>query len=263
MSQSAARLQLQEVAFSYGQERFRLGGVSLEARPGELVGLLGPNGSGKSTLIKLITRLLTPQAGRVLLAGRDVREFSQRQFARRVAYVPQETQAAFAFTAMEAVLMGRSPYLGAMGFESEADHAKAAEALRRVDAARFADVLLDELSGGERQRVILARALAQEAELLVLDEPASFLDVRHQYDLYRLLRSLARDEGRTCIASSHDINVAAAYCDRLVLLAGGRVAADGPPPEVLTADRLLEVYDVEVEIIRRDDGRMIVLPRVD
>ena len=263
MSDSPAQLQLSKVSFHYGPGRFHLDGISLEARGGELVGLLGPNGSGKSTLIKLITRLLRPQAGRVLLAGRDAGEFSQRQFARRVAYVPQETQAAFAFTAMEAVLMGRNPYLGTMGFQSEADYAKAAEALRRVDAARFADVLLDELSGGERQRIILARALAQEAELLVLDEPASFLDVRHQYDLYRLLRSLAHDEGRTCIASSHDINVAAAYCDRLVLLAGGRVVADGPPQEVLTADRLLEVYEVEVEIVHRDDGRLVVLPRID
>jgi iron complex transport system ATP-binding protein len=262
MSAIETRLDVQSAAFSYGPQRFRLDGVSLQAHGGELVGLLGPNGSGKSTLIKLITRLLRPQSGGVMLDGRDAAQFSQQQFAQRVAYVPQETQAAFAFTALEAVLMGRSPYLGVMGFESAADHAKATEALRRVDAARFANVLLDELSGGERQRVILARALAQEAELLVLDEPASFLDVRHQYDLYRLLRSLARDEGRCCVASSHDINVAAAYCDRLVLLSEGRVAADGPPAEVLTADRLLEVYDIEVDVLHRHDGRTVVLPKV-
>jgi iron complex transport system ATP-binding protein len=256
------RLEVQDVSFSYGPGRFHLDGVSLTARPGEVVGLLGPNGSGKSTLIRLVMRLLRCDSGRVLVDGRSVADWSSREFARRVAHVPQQTRAAFAFTALETVLMGRNPYQGAMGFESEADHRVARQALERVDAERFADVLLDELSGGERQRVILARALAQEADLLVLDEPASFLDIRHQYSLYHLLRDLAHDEGRTCLAAGHDVNVLAAYCDRLVLLSEGRVVGDGPPQEVLTEARLREVYGVEAEVLTRDDGRLIVLPRV-
>lgn len=263
MSGDVAKLELRGAAFSYGEGRFALSDVSFPVQAGELVGLLGPNGSGKSTVVKLVMRLLSPGPGQVLLDGCDVRAFRHGDYARRVAYVPQESRAAFAFTVMETVLMGRSPHLGAMGFESEADHRAALEALQRVDAARFADVFLDELSGGERQRVILARALAQEAELLILDEPASFLDIRHQCQLYHLLRDLVRRQGRTCLCISHDVNVAAAYCDRLVLLRQGRLAAMGRPAEVLTADLIRRVYDVEAEILTQADGRPVVLPRVD
>jgi len=238
-------------------------GVSFAVARGELVGLLGPNGSGKSTVARLVMRLVSPSSGRVLLDGADVAACRQGDYARRVAYVPQESRAAFAFTAMETVLMGRGPHTGAMGFESEADHRTALAALERVDAASLAGVLLDELSGGERQRVILARALAQEADLLVLDEPASSLDIRHQYDLYRLLRGLARQEGRTCLCTSHDVNVAAAYCDRLVVLRAGSVAANGRPADVLTADLLDQVYGIRADVVTRPDGRLVVLPRIE
>jgi iron complex transport system ATP-binding protein len=256
-------LDVRGLGFSYGAGRFALEEVSFLAGHGEFVGLLGPNGSGKSTLVKLIMRLLAPSAGEILLEGRPVAALRLRDYARRVAYLPQESRAAFAFTALETVLMGRSPHLGAMGFESDDDYAKARAALERVDAARFADALLDELSGGERQRVVLARALAQEAALLVLDEPASFLDLKHQYELYRLLRDLSRQEGRTCLCVGHDLNVAAAYCDRLILLSRGRIAAIGRPAEVLTADLVRQVYDIDAEVTLRRDGRPVVLPKVE
>ena len=261
MSQTPAMLELRDVAFAYADGRFRLDGASFGLDGGELVGLLGPNGSGKSTLVKLIVRLLVPAAGEIRLAGRPAGDFRRAEYVRRVAYLPQEMRPAFAFTALETVMMGRSPYMGAMGFESETDYRKARAALERVDASAFAGVLLGELSGGERQRVHLARALAQEADLLVLDEPASFLDIKHQYELYELLRRLAREEGRACLCVSHDVNVAAAYCDRLVLLRAGRVAAVGEPAEVITAEALRQVYGVEADLVVRPGRPPAVLPR--
>ncbi len=256
-------LEVRDLGFTYGQGRFALSGVNFSVAPGEFVGLLGPNGSGKSTLVKLAMRLLPPAAGEIFIDGRRAGDYRLRDYARRVAYLPQENRPAFAFTVLETVLMGRSPHQGAMGFESAADLARARAALDRVDAAAFADLFLDELSGGERQRVMLARALAQEARLLILDEPASFLDLRHQYELYRLLRDLARAERRSCLCVGHDLNVAAAFCDRLVLLCAGRVVAAGPPAEVLTAAKVREVYEIDADVTLRPDGRPVVLPRIE
>jgi iron complex transport system ATP-binding protein len=256
-------LEVRDLGFTYGQGRFALCGVNFAIVPGEFVGLLGPNGSGKSTLVKLVMRLLAPATGEILVDGRRAAEFRLRDYARRVAYLPQESRPAFAFTVLETVLMGRSPHLGAMGFETDADLAQARAALDRVDAAPFAGLFLDELSGGERQRVMLARALAQEARLLVLDEPASFLDLKHQYELYRLLGDLAHGEGRSCLCVGHDLNVAAAFCDRLVLLRAGRVVAVGRPAEVLTAKTVREVYQIDVDVTVRADGRPVVLPRLE
>ncbi|MBN2584000.1 MAG: ABC transporter ATP-binding protein [Planctomycetes bacterium] len=259
---NAAMLGLANLSFSYGAGRFQLRGISIEMGCGEFVGLLGPNGSGKSTLIKLVMRLLDADAGTVTVAGRDARQYRLRDYARQVAYLPQESRATFAFTALEAVLMGRSPHMGALGFEADDDYAKARAALDRVDAARFADTMLDELSGGERQRVMLARALAQEAPLLVLDEPASFLDIRHQYDMYRLLRAVAREEGRACLCVGHDVNVAAAFCDRLVFLKDGRLEAVGRPHDVVTGELIHRVYGIEADVSTGSAGQPVVQPRV-
>ncbi|HOI54216.1 MAG TPA: ABC transporter ATP-binding protein [Phycisphaerae bacterium] len=255
-------LRVDRVSFSYGPGRFELHDVSLEVARGELVGLLGPNGSGKSTLIKLVMRLLEGGSGRIVVDGRDALRQRRREYARQVAYLPQESRAAFAFTAMEAVLMGRSPHMGALGFETEDDRARARSALDCVDAGRFADTMLDELSGGERQRVMLARALVQESPLLVLDEPASFLDIRHQYELYELLRRLAHEQGKACLCVGHDVNVAAALCDRLVLLKEGRVEVAGGPREVVTAESIRRVYGIEAEVWTGSAGQPVVQPVV-
>lgn len=263
MSPSAreGRLDIRDVAFRYAARRFAMQGVSLDVAPGELVALLGPNGSGKSTLVRLVMRLLTPHAGSIRLDGDDLATLPAGELARRVAYVPQETQVAFGFTALETVLTGRSPHTGAMGFEREADLAVARAALERVEATDLADAPLDELSGGERQRVILARALAQEAPLLVLDEPGSHLDIRHQYGLFRLLRDLSREAGRACLCVSHDLNVAAGHCDRVVVLSEGRVAAAGTPGDVLSAELVGRVYGIEADVLTTSDGRPAILPR--
>lgn len=262
MSDSSARLSACDLSFTYGSARFALKGVSFDVGAGELVGLLGHNGSGKSTIIKLIMRLLKPQDGRIMVEGRRAGSWPLREYARRVAYVPQESAAVFAFTALESVLMGRSPHTGALGFESAEDMDIARRALERVDVAGLADELLEELSGGERQRVILARALAQQANLLVLDEPAAFLDIRHQYDLYRLLAELAHEEGRSCLCASHDLNVAAAFCDRLLLMHGGKLLATGSPEEVLTPEVIAEAYGIRVEVHKGPGGRPVVIPQV-
>ncbi|HUU11965.1 MAG TPA: ABC transporter ATP-binding protein [Phycisphaerae bacterium] len=255
-------LAVEGVEFAYAPGTPVLRGFSMGLARGRLACLLGPNGSGKTTLLRILVGLLDPQAGQVRLAGTPLADYPRAALARRVAYVPQETLAAVGFTALETVLMGRSPHTGALGFESPADWRAAREALRRTDTERFAGRNLDELSGGERQRVIIARALAQEPDLILLDEPTSFLDIKHQHDIYGLLAGLVRDEGKTVVAVSHDLSLAAAYADDLVLVDEGRVAASGPPEAVIRPEVLSPVYDTPVEV-RTDEttGRPYVLPR--
>jgi iron complex transport system ATP-binding protein len=239
-----------------------LRGLTFAAERSRLIGILGPNGSGKSTLLRILVGLLSPSSGCVRLDGAALGSFSRAALARRIGYVPQETYAAVGFTVLETVLMGRSPHTGALGFESADDWAVAREALRLTDTTEFADRSLDELSGGERQRVIIARALAQQSELILLDEPTAFLDIRHQHAIYSLLGRLVREESKTVVCVSHDLNLAAAYADSLVLLDRGRVASAGSPAEVLRSEILSPVYETPVEV-RLDDatGRPYVLPR--
>jgi len=255
-------LEVRDLSFAYRPGRPVLDGLSLGIRRGRLLGLLGPNGSGKTTLLRILMRMLVPERGEVRLGGRPIGEYPRKSLARRMAYVPQETAAALAFTALETVLMGRSPHTGALGFETAADWRAAREALRLTDTEAFADRTLDELSGGERQRVIIARALAQEPDLVFLDEPTSFLDIKHQHAIYGLLARLVAEKGLTVLCVSHDLNLAGAYSDDLVLLQGGRLAAAGTPTEVLRAEILRKVYDTPVDV-RVDEvtGRPYVLPR--
>lgn len=234
--------------------------ISLPVRRGEMIGIIGPNGSGKSTLLRVVSGVLRAWTGRVQIEGRAIDSYTPRQLSRRVSVVPQETHIEFPFTVTEVVLFGRTPHLGALAFETEHDLAIAHRAMERTDVLHLAARRITELSGGERQRVILARALAQEPGILVLDEPSAFLDIRHQVEIYDLLREL-QGEGLTIATVLHDLNLAGLYCDRLVLLADGRVACIGEPAEVLTYPILTDVYGTEVYVAMNDITRRLnVLP---
>ncbi|MGW4683781.1 ABC transporter ATP-binding protein [Streptomyces sp. NPDC004244] len=221
-----------------------LHGVDLTARPGETVGVVGPNGSGKTTLLRCVYGTLRPTTGRVLLDGADAAALGVKHRARRTAVVPQDATGLLGLTVREVVAMGRSPHKRFWEQDGPDDARRVAEALEAVGVAAFADRRFDELSGGERQRALVARALAQDPGLLALDEPTNHLDVRYQLELLALVRALPA----TAVLVLHDLNLAAAFCDRLYVLSAGRVAASGPPPEVLTEDLLAEVYGVRTRI---------------
>jgi iron complex transport system ATP-binding protein len=222
--------------------------VSLAIGAGEVVGLIGPNGSGKTTLVRVASRALRPMAGAVRVAGRDPYAIPGRQAARLVAVVPQELAPTFSFTALEVVLMGRSPYLSPWGGGGPADYRMAREAMEAAAVHHLADRPLEELSGGEKQGVVLAQALAQDAPVLLLDEPTTHLDLRHVVSILETVLRLAREEGKAVLAVFHDLNLAAGFCDRLVALDRGRVVAEGSPEEVVSRELLLDLYAVDAEV---------------
>ncbi|WP_331766264.1 ABC transporter ATP-binding protein [Embleya sp. NBC_00896] len=222
-----------------------LAGVHLVAGAGEITGLVGPNGSGKSTLLRAVYRHLKPQAGRVLLAERDLRAMTPAAAARHVAALPQERGSDFDFTVREVVAMGRTPHQRAFAGDSVADREAVVVALVQAGVEAHQGRRFSTLSGGERQRVLLARALAQEPDVLVLDEPTNHLDVRHQIELLALLRA----QDRTTLVALHDLNAAASVCDRLHVLHDGEVRASGTPREVLTPDLLAEVFGVRAAVL--------------
>ena len=223
--------------------------VSFELRRGELCGLLGPNGSGKSTLLKTLAGVLRAWSGRAELFGADVVALSPRAIARRVAVIPQGVSILFPFTVEEVVAMGRHPHLGRFEREGRGDREAVARALDETDTAALAGRPMDELSGGERQRVVIARALAQEPELLLLDEPTTHLDINHQVEVFELLARLNRERGLTVLAISHDVNVCAEYCRRLMVLREGRLAGDGTPAELVTPELVRAVYGASVSVL--------------
>jgi iron complex transport system ATP-binding protein len=238
-----------------------LHGVDLRVGAGEWVTVIGPNGAGKSTLLRAVGGLI-PYAGRIALAGHDIRRLRRRQRARMVATVPQSPLVPPGMSVLDYVLLGRTPYIPPLGRESAADLAAAEEVLARLDLAGFAGRHLETLSGGERQRVFLARALAQGADLLMLDEPTSALDIGHQQEVLELVDRLRQDHGLTVLSTMHDLSIAGEYADRLVLLAAGRVVADGPPAEVLTEDLLATHYRARVRVIPGDRSPIIVPVRL-
>ncbi|RMG20543.1 MAG: ABC transporter ATP-binding protein [Deltaproteobacteria bacterium] len=242
---SEAVLYVRDLSFSYGASPL-LEGVAFEARAGEFVGILGPNGVGKSTLVHLCCGLLPPDAGRIEVLGRPIAEWPRRALARTVALVPQATGAPFPYTVEEMVRMGRSPHLGLLGLEGPADIERARAAMEATGTAALARRRVDRLSGGEWQRVLVARALAGEPRLLFCDEPTAHLDLRHQIHICDLFWRMTRSDGVCVVTVFHDLNLAAAYCDRVLLLHGGRVAAWGSVEEVLTYGRVKEVYGTEV-----------------
>ena len=255
------RMEIRDLSFSY-PGRQALSGISLTIGEGEIVGIVGPNGSGKSTLLKAMAGIFPPASGSVSLGGAPLAAMKPRERAQSIAFVPQESGTPFSYRALEVVLMGRAPHLPAFGFESARDVAIARGAMEKTDSLQFAQRPIDELSGGERQRVIIARALAQESPILILDEPTAALDIRHQSGLHAILAEENRARGTTIVAAMHDLNLAAAFCGRIVMLRDGCIAADGTPEELFTAETIGRVFDAEV-IVGRDEGsgRSYCLPR--
>ncbi|HVP67611.1 MAG TPA: ABC transporter ATP-binding protein [Anaeromyxobacteraceae bacterium] len=237
-------LEVRAASYAYGT-RPAVEGVSFVARAGELVALVGPNGAGKSTLLRLAAGLLSPSAGSVRIGGLDAHSAPRKAVARVCALVPQEPKAPWPFTVREAVMMGRAPRQGLLAIPGPFDHGAVDGALAACGLASLAARRLDELSGGERRRVFFARALAQEPRVLLLDEPTAFLDLAHQVSAMEMARVAAR-AGLCVVAVLHDLNLAAQAADRLLVLSRGRVVADGPPDPVLTAERVREVWGVDV-----------------
>jgi iron complex transport system ATP-binding protein len=243
-------LTVDNVSFSYISGTPTLQNVSLEVKRGEFLTLVGPNGSGKSTLLKLLDRIYLPDAGSIRLEGKALSGYARPDLARKIAYVPQDRDTAFPFTVEEIVLMGRAPHAGGAMFESPHDRDIARHMMELTDIAHLASHPITNLSGGERQRAFIARALAQQPLVLLLDEPTAHLDIAHQVEIFRLLRSLSIDSGLTVVSVSHDLNLAAMYSDRIAMLLCGALTAIGTPPAVLTVDRIREVFRAEVVVDR-------------
>jgi len=251
-------LSVESLTVGYGH-RTVLRDVTLEVARGEVVALIGPNGAGKSTLIRAASAVLRPAAGRVIAAGEDVHRLPADRRAKLVAVVPQAARLPDAFTAADTVLMGRTAHVGWLGRENDADRKAAGEAMRRTSTSTLASRRIEDLSGGERQLVLIARALAQCAPILLMDEPTAHLDLRHQEEILRLARGLARSEGLAILVALHDVNLAARHADRVALLAEGSLKAVGAPPDVLTGATLEEAYGIRVRVVQ-DGGRPIIVP---
>ena len=245
----------------YGTESV-LRNLALSIRRGEITVLVGPNGAGKSTVIRLLTRLLEPSSGEVLLDGRPLAELRRKELARSMAVVPQAETLPDGFSAFEVVLMGRTPHLGFLEPEREVDLRMVEEAMRRTDIWRFRDRPVETLSGGERQRVVLARAIVQQPRFLLLDEPTNHLDLRHQVELLWYVRQEV-EGGIGALVILHDLVLAARIAGRLLLMDRGRIVAEGSPVEVLREDLIREVYQVEVDLMPDpSEGVPLVLPRL-
>lgn len=264
---SSVAYSLENVSFSYARGT-RAGAdavlhdLSCLILSGRVLGILGPNGSGKSTLLKLLARVFQPQHGGIELLGDSLSNLSQLDVAKRVALVPQETLQVFPFTIAEMVLMGRSPHhqgWGGWHWEDSQDWAIAQNAMEELDVAHLSHRLVTEVSGGERQRAVIARALVQEPKILLLDEPTAFLDLHHQLDIARIIKRLNRERGLTVVLVSHDLNLASQYCDHVMLLNQGGLAAMGSPQTVMKPDIIESVYGCSVLV---DQHPQSGLPRV-
>jgi iron complex transport system ATP-binding protein len=237
-------ISLKSISFRYG-DRLALASVSFEATGGQLVGIVGPNGSGKSTLLKVAAGIVGPTAGGCLLDGKSVGTLAPRERAQRISYCPQEGTFSFPFSALDVVLMARSPHLGMWGVAGEADRRAAREAMALMDAEHVSERPIDELSGGERRRVVLARTIAQGAGVIVLDEPTAGLDIGHSIRVLDTFKRMA-EKGALVLASLHDISEATAYCDRVLLLKGGKPVGFGNAEEVLSYKNVRDTFGVDV-----------------
>ena len=245
-------LKIQNLSLYYGQRQI-LHEITFEVRSGEVLALIGPNGAGKSSIIRAISGIVPVRAGRVTFNGHDFLQQSAIQRARSVAVVPQATSLPAAFTVWETVLLGRTPYLNFLGQVSSADEQIARSSLERVDALQLSDRYIGEISGGEQQRILLARALAQQTPVLLLDEPTTHLDIQHQSALLNLVKAQAHQCNLAVLMVVHDLNLAALYADRVALLEHGCMRAVGTPAEILNEKTLKPIYGVDLNIVQHPD----------
>jgi iron complex transport system ATP-binding protein len=244
-------LTIDDICFSY-RDKPVLENVGLQVRKGEIMGILGPNGCGKTTLLKLLNRNLHPRSGKVLMEGKDLEDMSKRRIARHIAVVPQSNEIRFAFSVRDIVSMGRMPFLDRFQGETTDDALIVDQAMEKTNIKEFADRLINTMSGGERQRVIIARALAQRPEVILLDEPTLHLDINHQFEVLDLVKRLSREEGLTVVIVSHDLPMVVKYCDRMVLIHDHKVHAMGTPEEVLTPENMRTVFNIDA-VLDYDD----------
>jgi iron complex transport system ATP-binding protein len=254
------RLEIRSVGFAYGEAAV-LDDVDLRVEAGEFVAVVGPNGAGKTTLLRVASGLLEPSRGSVLLDGDVVHDLPRRLAARRIAGLGAEEDARFPYTVRDTVALGRHPWRGAFGPLSEEDRARIERALADADLLSLADRPLPSLSSGERRRAMLARCLVQEGDVALLDEPTAHLDLGHRARMLAVIRSRAREGNRGVLAALHDLNLASAFADRVVLLVSGRVVTEGTPAEVLTPERIEEAFGAEVHVLKHPGtGGPVVVP---
>lgn len=242
-------IEAEGVIFQAGDQQL-LKDVSLALRPGEVVGLIGPNGAGKSTLLKVLSGIWKAAAGRIMLCGQPLSQYRPRQIARLIGQVGQSNVLDAPFTVRDVVLMGRNPYLGRFEIERPQDRQIAEEAMQATHTLALADRAITTLSGGERQRTFLARALAQEPSILLLDEPTSNLDIRHQIDILALVQRLAHQRGLGVLIAIHDLSLAARFCERLILMYEGALIVEGTPEVVLAPEHLASAFGVHAQLYR-------------
>jgi iron complex transport system ATP-binding protein len=250
------KLQARDLTFRYDSHPV-LEGVSFEIAPSRLVTIVGPNGSGKSTLIKCMDRIISPQKGSILVDRKDLTKMTRMEMARYISYVPQSSVRVFPTNVFDTILMGRRPHIGWLG--SGRDEEKVWDVLNLLDIERLAMSNFDELSGGQQQKVLIARALVQEAEVMLLDEPTSNLDIWHQLDVMNVIRDVVKKRGITAVMALHDLNLASTYSDRIIMMNRGRIVAAGEPSAVITQENIASVYRVEAAVKSLSD-RPVILP---
>jgi len=240
-------IRLEKVSLGYGSKVI-LNDISLEAGPGQMLGIIGPNGSGKSTLIRGMTRLIMPSSGQIFIDGRSITSLKHGELARLIAVVPQNAVLPPLFTAIEVVLLGRTPHLGLFRYEGQKDLAIVENAMRTTGTAHLADRKIGELSGGEKQRLLIARTLAQEPKIVLLDEPTANLDINYQLETLDLIRHLCLEQKLIVIAALHDLNLAVQYCDHLVMLKQGKIYSQGAPETIVNKQTIKDVYGADVYV---------------
>ncbi len=252
-------VEVRELSFSYEAEILK--NLSITIEKGRFYTIIGPNGSGKTTLLRLLSRVLNPEKGKIYIEEKDINSLSLRALAKELSVVPQNTVIEFDFSVQDIVLMGRTPHIARFSSESERDFEIARQAMEATNTWQLKDKNINNLSGGERQRVITARAIAQKTGCILLDEPISHLDIHHQIEILNSIKRLNAEEGKTIIAVLHDLNLAAAYSDCIILMQQGRVHSTGTPEEILNKKAIEEVYEVQVEIIKNPvTGKPHVIP---